>query len=144
MNQPDTVHLLETCCSGAAMAICALDDVLPAVEAPALRETLSQSRALHQALGIQAQDLLRQLHQQPAGAGGAKKTMSRLKTGLRLSFSPGDHSVADLITDGCNLGVKTLNRCRNRYSGASPQACRIAESLIAGEEQLTAAMRSYL
>ncbi len=47
-----------------------------------------------------------------------------------------DATVADLITDGCNMGVKSLNRYLNRYAAADEKAKTVAK-LIRLEEKLT-------
>ena len=72
------------------------------------------------------------------------RRMASMKTSMKLAFMPGDRSVAELITDGCNMGVKSLSRYRNQYVNASPKAKEIADELIRIEEGLSHDMRSYL
>lgn len=55
-----------------------------------------------------------------------------------------DATVADLITDGCNMGVKSLSRYLNQYKAADEQSKNIAKRLIQLEEGLSVNMRSYL
>ena len=61
-----------------------------------------------------------------------------------LAVSPADETVADLITDGCNMGVKSLIRYRNRYPNASETARQIAGQLIDSEQTLCKSMQAYL
>ena len=72
------------------------------------------------------------------------QSMSWLKTNWKLSLHPGDETVADLIVDGCNMGVKSLTRYQNQFPAASGQAKSIAGQLIDAEEQLSAGLRPYL
>ena len=67
-----------------------------------------------------------------------------MKTEVMLSMKDSDHTIADLITDGCNMGVKSLHRYLNQYSAASDQAKGLARKLSSLEEQLAADIRPYL
>jgi len=48
------------------------------------------------------------------------------------------------MTDGCNMGIKSLHRCLNQYAEADEKAKDIAKRLINIEEKLTVDIRSYL
>jgi hypothetical protein len=70
--------------------------------------------------------------------------MSEMKTSLKLTFKESDNTIADLITDGCNMGVKSLNRYLNQYKAADEFSKDIAKRLINLEEKLAVDIRSYL
>ena len=55
-----------------------------------------------------------------------------------------DATIADLITDGCNMGVKSLSRYLNQYQAADEETKDIAKKLIKQEEELSIHMRSFL
>ena len=63
---------------------------------------------------------------------------------MKLAIQPGDQSVADLMIDGCNMGIKSLHKYCNRYPDASPDARSIAEQMIAAEQRLSRDLQSYL
>ena len=140
----DTVSLLQECSAGVNMAVSAIDQVLESVENPALRQALTASRRTHDRLGQESRALLRAQGQEETHANAAAQSMSWLKTNWKLSLHPGDATVADLIVDGCNTGVKSLTRYQNQYPSASGQARSIAGQLIDAEEQLSVELRPYL
>ena len=70
--------------------------------------------------------------------------MAWLKTNWKLTVRPGDATVADLIVDGCNMGVKSLTRYQNQFPAASVHARALAGQLIDAEEQLSNELRRYL
>lgn len=144
MNQTDTIHLLGQCQSGVQMAVSAINEVLPVVEDLQLRQELTSCKEQHEQLGQRAQALLTQLHQPEQSPSPVALGMSWLKTNVKLAVMPGDHSVADLVTDGLNMGVKSLTKCRNRYTGASESAKQIAHDLISSELSLTQSLRQFL
>jgi hypothetical protein len=52
--------------------------------------------------------------------------------------------VADLITDGCDMGVKSLYRYLNQYKTANDKAKNLANKIIEEEESLRKEMKPYL
>ena len=72
------------------------------------------------------------------------QSMSWIKTNVKLAMEDTDATVADLMTDGCNMGVKSLSRYLNQYKAADEQSKNIAKRLIQLEEGLAVNMRPYL
>jgi len=63
---------------------------------------------------------------------------------VKLSMDESDKTIADLMTDGCNMGVKSLNRYLNQYEAADETSKDIAKRLIHLEAQLAVDLRPYL
>ena len=72
------------------------------------------------------------------------KGMSAMKTNMKLGIDYSDSTIADLMTDGCNMGVKTLNRYLNQYAAADEVSKDITKRLIKLESALTEDIRGYL
>jgi hypothetical protein len=70
--------------------------------------------------------------------------MSWIKTNVKLGMEAEDSTIADLMTDGCNMGVKSLNKYLNQYRAADEESKDIAKKLIKLEDQLTTDIRGYL
>ena len=71
-------------------------------------------------------------------------SMSWMKTNFKMMMEPSDETIADLMTDGCNMGVKSLNRYLNQYKAADEVSKDITKRLINLEEKLTIDLRSFL
>ena len=67
-----------------------------------------------------------------------------MKTNMKLGMEATDGTIADLMTDGCNMGVKSLNRYMNQYKAADEESKDIAKKLCNLEEKLTVDIRQYL
>ena len=63
---------------------------------------------------------------------------------MKLSMEDSDRTVADLMTDGCNMGVKSLNRYLNQYEAADEVSKDITKRLINLEQKLAIDIREYL
>ena len=72
------------------------------------------------------------------------KSMSWMKTEVKLAVNQSDGTIADLITDGCNMGIKSLSRYLNQFKAADEESKDITKRLIKQEEELAVSMRGYL
>ena len=72
------------------------------------------------------------------------KGMSHMKTGMKLGMDDFDETIADLMTDGCNMGVKSLSQYLNQYKAADEISKDITKRLIALEERLAVDIRGFL
>ena len=63
---------------------------------------------------------------------------------MKLAMKGTDATVADLMTDGCNMGVKSLSKYLNEYKAASEASKDVAKRLIGLEEKLAVDIREYL
>ena len=144
MLEQDTIKLLRECDAGVKMGISSIDDVLDRVKNDKFRQYLSQCRQEHDKLDSQIQELLDKYQDDGKEPSPIAKSMSWMKTNVKLGIDESDKTIADLMTDGCNMGVKTLNRYLNQYEGADERSKDICKRLINLEERLTIDIRQYL
>lgn len=144
MREQDSVRLLRECGSGAEMGIASIDQVLNRVSSDDFRSLLSDCKTEHEKLRGQIQAELCRRGDSGKGPGALAKGMSWLKTQASLGIDDSDQAVAELMTDGCNMGLKSLNRYLNQYSAADQASKSMAQSLCGLEEKLLKDMRGYL
>lgn len=144
MIEQDTIRLLRECDAGVKMGISAIDDVLDYVNNESFKKYLSDCRDEHLKLLEELGGLLDKYEDDGKEPAVMAKSMSWLKTNIKLSMNESDNTVADLITDGCNMGVKSLNKYLNQYEAADEVSKDISKRLINLEEQLAIDIRRYL
>jgi len=144
MIEQDTIKLLRECDAGVKMGVSAIEDVLGYVHDGELEQKLQTSRREHVALAGQIEAELKRFRDVGKDPNPIAAKMSWIKTNAELMMNGTDQTVASLMTDGCNMGVKSLNRYLNEYKAADEQSKDIAKRLIHLEEQLTGDMRAYL
>ena len=144
MIEQDTIRLLHECDAGIKMGISSIDDVLGYVKSERLKKDLEDNKDEHKKLDRDLQELLDQYHDDGKEPNPMAKGMSWLKTNMKLIVNESDGTIADLITDGCNMGVKSLNRYLNQYSSADSVSKGFANRLIKLEDDLAMQMRQYL
>ena len=144
MIEQDTVKLLRECDAGIKMGVSSIDDVLEHVHAGELKQSLLNCKHEHESLEEEVQRLLHSYHDQGKEPNPVAKGMSWMKTNMKMAMDGSDQTIAGLMTDGCNMGVKTLNKYLNEYKAASEQSKDIAKRLIKQEETLANDMRGFL
>ena len=144
MIEQDTIKLLRECDAGIKMGISAIDDVLEYVKSEKLKQYLKDCRNEHDRLDTTLQKLLEKYKDDGKEPNPIAKGMSWMKTNMKLVMNESDGTIADLITDGCNMGVKSLNKYLNEYAAADEESKDICKKLIKLEEELAIEMRDYL
>ena len=144
MVEQDTIKLLRECDAGVKMGIKSIDDVLDHVRSDALKTRLTDCKREHDQLNSEIQKLLQQYQDDGKNPNPIAEGMSWMKTEMKLAMKDTDKTVADLMTDGCNMGVKSLNRYLNQYKAADEVSKDIAKRLINLEEKLAIDIRTFL
>ena len=144
MIEQDTVRLLRECDAAITMGIDSIEDVLDRVKSTDLRDMLTNCQREHQKLRAEVDQLLERYQDEGKSPNPIAKSMSWMKTNVKMAMEGGDATVADLMTDGCNMGVKSLNKYLNQYKAADEKSKDIAKKLINLEHQLTLDLRRFL
>ena len=130
MIQPDTIKLLRECDAGIKMGTASIHDVMDYVKDEELKKLLEACKDKHRVLEREPNPMA--------------KGMSWMKTNVRLVMNESDATIAGLMTDGCNMGVKSLGKYLNQYAAADEEAKDITRRLMALEEQLAEDVRRFL
>lgn len=144
METNDTLELLKECDAGTKMAVSSIDELLGDVKDTKLKNILIECKDKHTKLGNEIHNLLIKHNENDKDPNLFAKGMSWAKTNLKMKINESDKTVADLITDGCNMGVKSLSRYLNQYPAADITAKNICTELIKLEEKLAVDVRLYL
>ena len=144
MPDNDTVKLLQECNSGVQMGIYSLEEILEDVKDEKFRQLLKDSITTHKSLGNRTHELLLAFGEETKEPNPITKGMSWMKTNAKMMMESSDNTCAELITDGCNMGIKTLYRYLNEYKAADEKAQKLTEDIIREEESLRQNLRCYL
>lgn len=145
MENTDTINLLQECDSGTKMAVTSIDEILDKIHDEKLIDLLNESKRHHEKLGNDLHELLRQYHVEDKDPSLMAKSMSWFKTNMKVGVSEdSDKTAAGLMTDGCDMGIKSLHKYLNQYKDANHTAKAICSRLINIEETLRNDLRKYL
>ncbi|MBO5278185.1 MAG: hypothetical protein J6B06_01660 [Lachnospiraceae bacterium] len=140
----DSIKLLRECDAGIKMAISSIDEILENVSDEKMKKILRDSKAEHRKLEQEAEEYLNQYQEPEKEPAAMAKAMSWFKTNMKMVMDESDATVADLITDGCHMGIKSVHRYLNQYPSAEGKIRKLAENLVDAQEKLLKDMRAYL
>ena len=144
MVNNDTAELLKECDQGIKMGIDAIDEVIPRVDDDNLRAVLNEYNKKHEKLKEELEMILKDLSVEGSDPNFMAKGMSTLKTNFKMMLKDSDRTVADLMTDGCDMGIKSLNKYLNQYKAAEESAKDITKKIIKVEEDFEEELKKYL
>lgn len=140
----DTIKLLRECDSGIKMGVSAINDVIDDIKSNDFRNLLSGSREQHEKIGSEITALLSEYHDDGKEPNPMAKGMSWMINNVKMTFDGSDNTAADLITDGCNMGAKSLSRYLNQYKSANSKSREITGRLVEIEDRLAEDIRRFL
>ena len=144
MVEQDTVKLLRECDAGIKMGVASIAEVYDHASSHKMRNCLNACKDEHDELDKQLQEMLGCYHDEGKDPNPRAKGMSWIKTNVKLGLNDSDNTIASLMTDGCDMGIKSLNRYLNEYEAADEKSKDIAKRLIKIEEKLRTQMQEFL
>lgn len=144
MDNSDTLKLLRECSMGINMAIASIEEIENDARNNEMKELLNESKNRHKELENKIYSQLSEFGIGEKEPSPMAKGMSWLKTNMKMSMDNSDATIADLITDGCNMGIKYLNKYLNQYKNADSLSQQVCSQLISIEEQLRKNISVYL
>lgn len=144
MGNADTIKLLKECDAGSKMAVSSIDDVLDNVESPDMLKLLKETKEHHEKLGNDLHSMLNEHQADEKEPSAIAKGMSWMKTNVKMGMDHSDETIADLMVDGCDMGIKSLQRYMNQYPAAEKPAKDICNRLISIEDELRRKLYQYL
>ncbi len=144
MIEKDTIRLLRECDAGVKMGIESIDDVRDEIQSKTMKDILVECKKEHEKIATEIEKALDRFGDEGKDPNPIAEGMSKMKTEFKMRMNHSDQTVADLMTDGCNMGIKSLSRYLNQYAAADEAAKDITKRLIAIEENLAVDLRGYL
>ena len=144
MENQDTINLLKECDSGTKMGVVSIDDVLDVVKDETLKKLLIESKDHHSKLGNDLHSLLIEYGSDEKDPNLMAKGMSWFMTNMKITMHNSDNTIADLITKGCDMGIKSLHKYLNQYPAANKKTKDLCHKLSSIEEELCQELRAYL
>ena len=140
----DTVKLLKECDAGIRMGVDAMERLIPKAKSTELKNALEVARDTHTALAGEVREELLKNKVSISDAHPLAHLMSNAKLCVKLMIKENDKTMADFMTDGCDMGIKSLSRFLNEYKGASTSSRDVAKRLVVSEEYLENKLRGFL
>lgn len=143
MNQ-DTVNLLQQCNAGCKNATDSMEQVRSFIQDENFAKLIAEYDKKHIDLGDECHRLLNEGGVDEKDPSAAAKAFSWIGTEVKLMMDDSTKKIAELMVDGCNMGIKSVSAYRNQYRTASPESIRLAQHLIDTERNFMNDLLAYL
>ena len=144
MVESDTIKLLRECDAGVKMGISSISEVIDRVKSRDLQTILNKNKLEHEKLESKIQQKLIEFKDDGKDPNPMAKGMAHIKTEVKIMVEESDATIADLMTDGCNMGVKSLAKYLNEYEAADEKSKDLCKKVINLEEKLIEDLKEYL
>ena len=144
MIEKDTVRLLRECDAGAKMGISTIEETMQFSLSEPLKKILEHSREQHLEMSRKINERLARFSDDGKDPPMMAELMGKVKANFRMVTEETDKAAADLISDGCSMGIRSLSKYLNEYKAAEEYSKDIAKKLIAIEDRLSVELRSFL
>ncbi len=140
----DTIELLKECDAGCKMAIDSMEQINRFVKDDALKTIIYKYNCAHIKM---EEDIHRALNN--VGASGQEpnlmaKASSWLQSEIKMNLMGDTKQAASLLTDGCNMGVKSLCEYKNTYKAADDKSVSLCEKLCSMESRMADELQAFL
>jgi hypothetical protein len=140
----DTVSLLRECDAGCKMATNSMEQISQFVSNPELRAVIAKYNHDHIALGEEIHQLLNKIGEPEQDPSPMTKAFAWMSSQLKMMVKGDTHQAAGILTDGCNMGIKSLNEYRNQYRDADGEIMKICDRLITIEKTFAGDLEKFL
>lgn len=143
MNQ-DTIALLKECNSGCKSATNSLEQIYSYAEDEKLKEIIVTYNHKHVELGDKFHTMLEAYGDREKDPAPVAKAFAFWSTGIKLMMNDNSHKIADVLIDGCNMGIKSVSEYLNKYAHANDESKALANELLQNEKELMEKLLAFL
>lgn len=141
---PDTVELLKECNAGCKMAIDSMEQISRYVTDDELKTLITKYNGEHIKMEEDIHRLLNNLGEEDQEPSPIAKASSWLQSEVKMMLKGDTHQAASLLTDGCNMGIKSLNEYKNTYKAADDKSINMCEKICNIETRMVEDLQSFL
>ena len=144
MLDQDSVRLLREINAGCKTATESMEQVLPYVKNGDLTSLIKDYSSRHNVIGLEVHRMLNENGESEKDPAPAGKLFMSITTDLKLLLDSGTDRCAELMADGCSMGIKAVAKYKNKYAKADGQALGLANRLIYTEQEFFSSLLPHL
>lgn len=140
----DTVELLKECDAGCKMAMESMEQIKKYVTDDQLKTLIQKYNGAHIKMEEDIHRMLNNLGEEGQEVNPLAKASSWVQSEVRMMINGDTHQAASLLTDGCNMGIKSLNEYKNTYKAADEKSVYLCEKLCDVETKMVEDLQKFL
>ena len=140
----DTVELLKECDAGCKMAIDSMEQISKYVTNDQLKTLITKYNGAHIRLEEDLHRMLNNIGEEEKEPSPIAKASSWITSEVKMMMKGDTHEAASLLTDGCNMGIKSLCEYKNSYKAADEKSVNMCEKLCDIETKMVEELQAFL
>ena len=140
----DTVELLKECDAGCKMAIDSMEQISKYVSDDKLKTIIQKYNDAHIKLEEDIHRALNNIGAEQKEPAPIAKASSWLQAEVKMMMNCDSKQAAHLLTDGCNMGIKSLCEYKNAYKAADDKSVKICEKVCDMETKMVDELQPFL
>lgn len=140
----DDIELLKECDSGVKMGIDGIKGVIDNAFDDGLKGILENYEEEHIKILNVIGEKLKKSGMDVKESHPIAKMNLKFVTDIKMAMNDSDEKIANIMMDGCNMGIKSVSMYMNQYAGASKETKDIANSIVTLEQNFMNDLRKYL
>ncbi len=140
----DTIKLLKECNAGCKSATNSMEQVQSYLNDDSLKSLIDEYNDKHIKIGDECHQMLNEVHEEEKDPNPMAKAFSWISTEIKLMMNDNSHKIAELMIDGCNMGIKSISEYMNKYKAASQESLELAKKLVQIEQEFMNKLLVYL
>ena len=121
-----------------------MEQVQAYVKDSQLRKIIEQYNKEHILIGDECHKILDKAGETEKDPSPMAKTFSWISTEIKMMINDDEKKIADIMVDGCNMGIKALSRYLNEYKEADKESRNLTKKLIRLEQDFMNDLLGYL
>ncbi|NLB78152.1 MAG: hypothetical protein GX796_04690 [Clostridiaceae bacterium] len=138
------MFLLRECNAGCKSATNSMEQVIPYISNEKLLSIINDYNDKHIKLGDECHQMLNENNEGEKDPKVTAKAFSWISTEMKLIMNNDNHKIADIMIDGCNMGIKSVSKYINKYKAASDESINLAKKLVKIEQEFMNDMLEYM
>lgn len=140
----DTIELLKKCNAGCKMAIDSMEQIAKYVNDDALKNLITKYNGEHIRTEEEIHRLLNKMEEEDQEPNPIAKASSWIQSEVKMMLKGDTHQAASLLTDGCNMGIKSLHEYKNSYKAADEKSVNLCEKICSLESRMVEDLQAFL
>ena len=140
----DTIELLKECDAGCKMAVDSMEQIGRFVTDDKMMSIIKKYNGEHMKIEEDIHRLLNKYGEEDKEPNPIAKASSWIQSEVKMMIHGDSKQAAYLLTDGCNMGVTSLNKYKNQYKAADEKSVALCERLCDIETSMTKELQPYL
>lgn len=144
MDNEDTIYLLRECNAGCKSATNSMEQVIPYISDEKLLSIIDEYNDQHIKVGDECHQMLNEYNEEEKDPKLTAKAFSWISTETKLLLDHDTHKIAEIMIDGCHMGIKSVSKYINKYKAASPESMDLAKRLVKMEQEFMNVLLEFI